>query len=149
MPFDHNLTTMFFFAECFTSLYCGINRHCCIVYSQLFHINGILWIQLLYSIRIYITWSFSSSYFWRVSLEFLPLTAEWQKMDNASHCRKIYLLDPLINNDLSVGQILFYPVDSAHAIQHCNHQGQVFKGWTSISTGQISFQWIYSTVGFP
>ena len=88
LPFYHNMTIMFLFAECFTSLYCGINRHCGIVYSQLFHINGFLWIQLLYSIRIYITWSFSSSYFWRVSLEFLPLSAEWWNTSIVPNCSK-------------------------------------------------------------
>ena len=56
--------------------------------------------------------------------------------------KKIYLLDPLIDNDLSVRQIFFYPVDSVHAIQHLNNQGQVFKSWISISNGHISFQWI-------
>ena len=88
LPFYHNMTIMFLFAECFTSLYCGINRHCGIVYSQLFHINGFLWIQLLYSIRIYITWSFSSLYFWRVSLEFLPLSAE--RVMKHQHCPQLF-----------------------------------------------------------
>ena len=60
----------------------------------------------------------------------------------ATREKKIYLLDPLIANDLSVGKILFYPLDSACAIQCLNYQGQVFKSWISICTGQISFQWI-------
>lgn len=106
----------FFFScvvECFASLCCAPVWHCGALHPKLFYTDGILWIQLLYTFRVYITRDFSSSNIWRVSLKqeiitSMCLLSNWEYKE---HC------EINVENDLWVGTYHSTPLNTIKTLQ--------------------------------